>query len=98
MVIRKAADMQKGFTLIEVLVSVMIFSIVMTVALRALLSMSESDRRAEAMKSVINNLNFALDSMVRDIRTGYNYHCGTSGADLSTPGTQDCAGAGAAQP
>jgi len=73
----------------------MIFSVVMTVALGALLAMSHSDGRAEALKQVVNNLNFALDSMSRTIRTGYNYHCGTSGSDLSTPGPQDCSsGAG----
>jgi prepilin-type N-terminal cleavage/methylation domain-containing protein len=88
--------MNKGFTLIEVMVSVMIFSVVMTVALGALLAMSQSDQRAEALKTVVNNLNFALDSMTRTIRTGYDYHCGNSG-DLSTPGPQDCAGAGNAQ-
>jgi prepilin-type N-terminal cleavage/methylation domain-containing protein len=86
--------MKRGFTLIEVMISVAMFSVVMTVALGALLSMSDSDRRAQALKSVVNNLNFALDAMTRNIRTGYNYHCGTSGSDLSTPGQQDCAGSG----
>lgn len=82
----------RGFTLIEVMISVMIFSIVMTVALGALLAMSQSDQRAEAIKTVINNLNFSLDSMARTIRTGYDYHCDTTGADLSTPAPQDCDG------
>lgn len=76
------------------MISVAMFSVVMTVALGALLSMSESDRRAQALKSVVNNLNFALDAMTRTIRTGYNYHCGTSGSDLSTPAPQNCTGAG----
>jgi len=89
--------MHKGFTLIEVMISVMIFSIVMTVALGALLAMSASDQRAEALKTVVNNLNFALDSMTRTIRTGYSYHCGTSGTDFATPAPQDCAAAGGAQ-
>lgn len=82
--------------MIEVMVSVMIFSIVMTVALGALLAMSESDRKAEALKSVINNFNFALDNMSRTIHTGYNYHCGTGGNDLNVP--KDCDTAGASQP
>jgi prepilin-type N-terminal cleavage/methylation domain-containing protein len=60
----------RGFTLIEVLVSVMIFSVVMTVALGALLAMSQSDKQAEELKTVVNNLDFALDSMTRTIRTG----------------------------
>lgn len=81
----------KGFTLIEVMVSVAIFSVVMTIALGSLLAMSSSDRRAEALKSVVNNLNFALDSMGRSIRTGYSYHCDSTG-DLTTPAPADCNG------
>lgn len=69
----------RGFTLVEMMVSVAIFTVVMTIALGALLSMSESDRKAQTLKAVINNLNFSLDSMSRSIRTGTNYHCGSSG-------------------
>lgn len=76
-----------GFTLIEMLVSVAIFTIVMVVALGALLSITESDRKAQTLKSVINNLNFALDSMSRTIRTGTQYHCGSTGT-ITAP--QDC--------
>jgi prepilin-type N-terminal cleavage/methylation domain-containing protein len=77
----------KGFSLIEMMVAVAIFSVVMTVSLGALLSMSESDRRAQTLKSVINNLNFALDAMSRSIRTGTAYHCG----DTGTTEPLDCA-------
>lgn len=85
-----AADMtmKKGFTLIEIMVSVAIFSVVMVISLGALLAISASDKKAETLKSVMNNLNFALDSMSRTIRTGVNYHCG-SGGTLSEP--LDCA-------
>ncbi len=77
----------KGFSLIELMVSVAIFSVVMTISLGALLAMSESDRKAQTLKSVINNLNFALDSMSRSIRTGLAYHCNSTGT-LTSP--QDC--------
>lgn len=65
----------RGFTLVEMLVSVAIFSVVMTIALGALLSMSEGDRKVQTLKSVVNNLNFAVDSMSRALRTGTTYHC-----------------------
>jgi prepilin-type N-terminal cleavage/methylation domain-containing protein len=68
-----------GFTLIEMMVSVAIFAVVMTIALGALLAMSESDRKAQTLKSVINNLNFAMDSMSRSIRTGTEYNCNIAG-------------------
>lgn len=70
------------------LVSVAIFASVMTVALGALLAMSESDRKAQTFKSVINNLNFSLDAMSRSIRTGVDYHCDVSQGTVTTP--RDC--------
>src|SRR3569832_199477 len=80
---------QRGFTLIEMLVSTAIFAIVMVIALGALLAMSESDRKAQSLKAVINNLNFSLDSMSRSVRTGTGLNCGSqNGGDCATvPGT-----------
>lgn len=77
--------------MVEILISVGIFVFVMVIALGALLAMAESNRRVETMKSVINTLNFALDSMSRSIRTGVNYHCLSSGT-LTLP--QSCPGGG----
>lgn len=82
---RFTPSLSRGFTLIEMLVSVAIFSVVMVMALGALLSLSAADRKAQSLKSAIDNLNFAIDSMSRTIRTGYNYHCGSaSGGDCPT--------------
>ncbi len=85
----KFQTLNKGFTLIEILVSVAIFATVMTMALGALLAMSESDRKAQTLKSVINNLNFSLDAMSRSMRTGVNYHCDVSVGTVTSP--RDCA-------
>ncbi len=83
---------QRGFTLIEILVSVAIFATVMVIALGALLSISESDRKAQTLKSVINNLNFSLDAMSRAMRTGTNYHCDVTQGTVTSP--RDCTQAG----
>lgn len=61
----------------------------MVISLGALLSMSESDRKAQTLKSVINNLNFTLDAMSRLMRTGLNYHCDVASLPVTTP--RDCA-------
>lgn len=84
---RNPALGKKGFTLIELLVATAVFTIVMVVALGALLALSEANRRAELLNASVNNLDFALDTMSRTIRTGVNYHCGSSGT-LATPA--DC--------
>jgi len=81
---------QRGFTLIEILVSTTIFIIVMVMAMGALLSISAASRKAEAVKTVMDNLNFALDSMTRSIRTGANYNCGSGSSPPSSPTPTDC--------
>lgn len=81
-----------GFTLIEMMVAVTIFSIVMLVAVGSLLSIIDANRKAQTLKSVTNNLTFAIESMSRSARVGSRYHCGTgftfSKANLDAP--QDC--------
>jgi prepilin-type N-terminal cleavage/methylation domain-containing protein len=84
---------KRGFTLIEMMVAVGIFAIAMTIALGSLLALAESDRKAETFKSVINNLNFSLESMSRTIRTGSTYHCDASSVPLTI--ARDCAATGA---
>ena len=79
--------MKKGFTLIEVLVSVSIFSIVMLVATGAVFSIVEANKKTHTLKSVMTNLNFALESMARDMRVGFRYACTSNIAVRSA----DCA-------
>lgn len=69
---------KKGFTLVEMLVAVALFAVVMTVSVGALLSLVDANRKAQAIQSVMSNLNIALDGMVRQIRMGSHYHCGTA--------------------
>lgn len=82
---------KRGFTLIELLVSTAVFTTVMVIALGALLSLSEANRKADLLNASINNVSFALDSMSRTLRTGTNYHCTSSGT-LATP--KDCGAGG----
>ncbi len=77
-----------GFTLIEVLVSMSIFSIVMLVATGAVFSVIEANRKSHSLKSVMTNLNFALESMMRDIRVGTRYACDGSGDCPISPGAR----------
>lgn len=77
---RSARRVSAGFTLIELLVSVGLFSIVMTVSVGALLSLVAANRKAQALQSVINNLNITIDGMARSARMGTVYHCGSAGS------------------
>ncbi|HEU5114396.1 MAG TPA: type II secretion system protein [Candidatus Paceibacterota bacterium] len=79
--------MKRGFTLIEVLVSVSIFAMVMLVATGSVFSIVAANKKSHALKSVMTNLDFALESMMREIRLGSKYACGAS-VPLSS--TADC--------
>jgi prepilin-type N-terminal cleavage/methylation domain-containing protein len=74
----------RGFSLVELLVSVALFTIVMTVSIGTLLALVNANQKAQSLKSVINNLNFGLDSMTRSIRTGRSYNCMNGGSIPST--------------
>lgn len=76
-----SAQKKKGFTLIEALVSLGIFSIVVVAASGVILSVISSNKKNQAISSVVNNLSYSIDSMVRDIKTGYKYKCDFIGAD-----------------
>lgn len=60
----------RGFTLVEMLVSVALFSIVMIIMLGAVLAVVDVNRKSQSLTTVMNNLNFALESITRSIKTG----------------------------
>lgn len=64
-----------GFTLVEMLVSIAVFMVVMTIAVGSLVSIVDANRKAQAIKNVINNINFAIESISKDMRMGKNYSC-----------------------
>ncbi len=70
----------RGFTLIELMVSLGIFSIIMLLASVAYLSLIFASKQVRSSTSAMDNLSMAVSSMARDIRTG---GCTT----LSCPGT-----------
>ena len=80
-----------GFTLIEIMVSVSVFAVVVIIAVGALISINDANRKVQSMRALMDNLNFALENISRTLRTGSSYHCGAIGA-ITDP--QDCAAIG----
>ena len=73
---RTVFNQQKsGFALIEVLVSLALFTTVMLISVSALLALIDANRKAQSLQSVNNNLNFAFDNLTRNIATGGRYYC-----------------------
>ncbi len=71
----KIKQKNKGFTLIEMIVSLGLFSVVIVVSVGALLTMINADRQLQSEQSVMSNLSFTLDSVTREVRTGTNFYC-----------------------
>ena len=64
-----------GFTLIEMIVSVGLFAIVMFISTAVIFSIINGNRKSQSINTVANNLNFSIESVIRDIKTGYWYNC-----------------------
>ena len=66
---------ERGFTLIEMLVAIFVFSIVIIIAVGAIVSMFNWYGNIRTTQRLFDALNFSIDAMVRDIRFGSNYEC-----------------------
>lgn len=91
---------EKGFTLIEVMISTALFSVIMIIGITAVLSVNNTYRKTRTMRSAIDNVSFMMEDMARNIRLGYLYRCINSTANdpeieepLNTPpGDYSCRG------
>jgi prepilin-type N-terminal cleavage/methylation domain-containing protein len=75
----------RGFTLIEMLVALMIFSIVVVVAMAALVKIIDANKKSQTIQNAVVNMSFTMESMTRELRTGSTYYCAVlpSGTDIS---------------
>ncbi len=86
--ITKKKSQSKGFTLIEVMIAVALFTVIMTIGVGAVLNSNNTHKKSQTVRAVLDNLSFIMEDMSRNIRLGSLYHCG----DLSNiEAPQDCA-------
>lgn len=72
--INKFIQKKKGFTLVEIMVSVAIFSIIIVVGVGSLVSLTNAYLVGQQEKQVHDSLNYVLEMMTREIRLGTSYH------------------------
>jgi len=70
-------EKKNGFTLLEMIVSISLFTIVTTIAFSALFSIIDANDKAKTIKLVVNNLSMSMESMIRELRMGTKYKCKT---------------------
>jgi len=63
--------MKKGFTLIEMLVTVGLFTIIITIAVGGFTNAIRTQRQVSSLISAQSNVSLAMEQMMRAIRTGY---------------------------
>jgi len=71
----KKSEQKGGYTIMETMIAVSLFTVIMTVGMGALLNTNALQRKSQDLRSGLDNLSFILEDMSRNIRTGYNYRC-----------------------
>jgi len=82
----KYQNKKTGFTLVEMMVAIAVFSIVMVTAMSALLNVVDANNKARSIKTAINNISFALEGISKDMRVGTKYECSIDGANFTSDG------------
>ncbi len=72
----KTLKLNRGFTLMEVMVAVSIFTIVVTVGIGSLLTINSTYRKSQTDRKSIDSLSYVLESMSRRIRTAVSWNTG----------------------
>lgn len=80
---KKIPSTTAGFTLIEIIVSMAVFIVVAVIAVGAFLKILDANKQSQSIETAMNNADFALDSMSRDLRVGYGYTCFNSAGGYS---------------
>ncbi len=91
----------KGFTLIELMIATTLFTIIMLMGVGSLVVSSNSAKSSQKLRIAVDNVNFAMESMTRELRMGTIYTCpaidfdGFSTVQLSNLlAARDCADGG----
>lgn len=66
---------QSGFTIIETMIAVSLFLIVVMFGMGALLNANLLHEKSDDMRSLIDNLSFAMEDISRSLKTGNKYFC-----------------------
>lgn len=74
---------KSGFTLVELLVSIGLFSVVVSIAVGVFVTILRSQRQAAGLLAANSNVSLSIEQMAREIRTGYNFCINGRGCSLS---------------
>jgi prepilin-type N-terminal cleavage/methylation domain-containing protein len=77
----------RGFTLIEIMIAVGLFTVIMVVGIGAVLSTNQTHKVNQNQRQLIDNLSFVMEDMSRNLRLGSYYRCPAGVTYTSSPTT-----------
>jgi type II secretory pathway pseudopilin PulG len=66
---------KSGYTIIETMIAISLFIVIVMAGMGALLNANLLHKKSQSMRSIIDNLNFVMEDMSKNLRTGYSYYC-----------------------
>lgn len=85
----RTSTTKTGFTLIEMLVAVSLFSIVLLICLGSIMTIVDVNKKSQTLTTVMNDLNFTLENMTRSMKTGTIQLAANSSNDYSSITVED---------
>ncbi len=76
--LQKKVEKKQGFTLVEIMVAVSIFTIVVTVGMGALLVVNNAYKQSKDRRQAVASVASAIEYMMREMRTGRSFICDPS--------------------
>jgi len=74
-----------GYTIIETMIAVSLFTIIVMMAMNALLNANVVSNKSQKTRSILDNMSFVMEDMSRSLRTGTTYDCISSGSIPGSP-------------
>lgn len=75
----------KGFTLVEILVSVSLYSFVALVAIASLVSSTQLNNKLKVTRNLYDNMYFTIEELSRELKQGSNYQQTSTSEIILTP-------------
>ena len=82
---RRQCYTKRGFTLVEMIVSMGVFTVVLSASVGALLVIVDSSRKAQTLQVASTTLSLVVEDMSRNLSQGRNYHCDRSDGVITEP-------------
>lgn len=70
---RSDSSKRTGFTLLEMIVSIGLFAVVITISVGAMLAIGKAQAKATNIQIIQDNLRFSLEAMTKEMRTGTDF-------------------------